>query len=224
MEPELPIEYRRITAPYYNVALFKYWGDIYDSIFCYLKPFMKVKNSSNLFERIEEDDNYFDMRLLAEQTFPLSWEKMLQITGFDSIATLRQAMTTREEFSNQKDRLREICIQEKIIQPYEDSFSPHQLEALIDILKQMGHSQIRCIPEFPNIDLSYEVDLDLDKVIDQYQYRNCLQTVDERLLFANAFDYVETFICGSRSLVQRFAERLEGFYCDKETMSWWAFK
>lgn len=185
---------------------------------------MKVKNSSNLFERIEEDDNYFDMRLLAEQTFPLSWEKMLQITGFDSIATLRQAMTTREEFSNQKDRLREICIQEKIIQPYEDTFSPHQLEALIDILKQMGHSQIRCIPEFPNIDLSYEVDLDLDKVIDQYQYRNCLQTVDERLLFANAFDYVETFICGSRSLVQRFAERLEGFYCDKETMSWWAFK
>ncbi len=66
----LPLEYRKITAPYYRVPVFEYWGDIYESIFCYLKPFLKVKEGSIILDSIDDPGVYFIINCLLNTAFP----------------------------------------------------------------------------------------------------------------------------------------------------------
>ena len=209
-----PLEYRKITAPYYRIGVFEYWGDIYESTFCYLKPFLKVKDGSDLFNSISDLDVYFNYELLVENTTPLTWSDMLQLTGIKTLGQLRNAMF-------RSSLLRDICEKEKIIQPYEDDFSPHQLESLLPKLLKLGHKKIRCIPQWPEIDKPVVIDLEVREIIHKYNQNRCLQTLDETLFFGNAFDFVETYICGSKEQVEFFAKDLEGFMCNEKTRTNW---
>lgn len=210
----LPLEYRKITAPYYRVPVFEYWGDIYESIFCYLKPFLKVKEGSAILDSIDDPGVYFNYQLLAEHSIPLTWNDMLNLTGLQTLGQLRAAM-----FGS--GLLRDICEKEKIILPYQDIFSPHQLESLLPILSKLGHHKVRCIPELPEHDPPVVVDLGIETIINQHNRLRCLQTLDETLFFGNAFDFVETYICGSKEQVQLFANSLEGFMCTEKTRTNW---
>lgn len=209
----IPKEHRKITAPYYSIGIHEYWGDIYESIFCYLKPFLKVKDDSEIFNSIEDLNIYFDYKLLAENTTPLSWNYMLKLTGLKTLGQLRIAM-----FGSS---LKDICKKEKIILPYQDDFSPHQLENIIPILSRLGHDKITCIPELPEYESSIVVDLEVDALINLNNKRRCLQTLDQTLFFGNAFDFVETYICGPRKEVHLFAESLEGFMVAEKVRTNW---
>lgn len=208
-----PLEYRKITAPYYRIRVFEYWGDIYEAIFCYLKPFLKVKDGSDIFESIDNLDIYFNYELLVKNTTPISWNDMLKLTGLKTLGQLRIAM-----FGSS---LKDICHNKKIILPYQDVFSPHQLESILPKLSELGHQKIRCIPELPEVDKPVITDLDVKEIIHRYNQNRCLQTLDENLFFGNAFDFVETYICGSKEQVEFFVKDLEGFMCNEKTRTNW---
>lgn len=208
-----PLEYRKITAPYYRIGVFEYWGDIYQAIFCYLKPFLKVKDGSDIFESIDDINIYWNYELLVKNTTPISWNDMLKLTGLKKLGQLRIAMFDSS--------LKDICHNEKIIPPYQDVFSPHQLESILPKLSELGHQKVRCIPELPEVDKPVITGLDVKEIIHKYNQNRCLQTLDENLFFGNAFDFVETYICGSEEQVEIFKNNLEGFICNEKTTTHW---
>lgn len=198
----------------------EYWDDVYESVYCYFKPFLQVKPDSNILER-EFEDFYWDQKLLVEHTTPIRWNEMVRLCKFDSVNTLKKALVTNPLDRSLYEALQEVCTGLNILKPYDDKFSPHQLETIVPFLANLGYNRIRCLPQWPDHDPIIVVDLDLNTIIDLYEKRYSLQTEDEKLLFANQFDYVDTFICGPTSLIQELSGTFEGFVCDWSTMSRW---
>jgi hypothetical protein len=183
---------------------------------------MRLKPGSTILD-MDFDDYYFDHRLLVEHTTPVLWKEMVKLCHFDSISTLKKALLWRPGNMPLRDILNVVCTESKIILPYEDRFSPHQLEAILPFLAKLGYKRVNCVPQWPNQDPVVVTDSDLNKIIDLYDRRYSLQTEDGKLLFANQFDYVETYICGPKNITRGLSSKFEGFVCNRNTMSRWPY-
>lgn len=222
-----PKEYRQITSPFYNVKVFDYWGDIYESVFILLKPFFRFKSNSQYNTETIQDFRLNWTEIILSECDPITWNEVMKLGGFKNLAELDDGLRIKNEYAGTGEKMRRVTDKYQILYPYDDVFSPYQIHKILKAIKNLGYNEVILGSEFPDQDNPIKLILDDATIEGQKEgdgiYKN-VYTADKRILFSCAFDLFYTFICGDRIAIDKIIkdQQFEGFYCELNTNSWWS--
>lgn len=226
----LPKEYRAVTSPSYNLKVFDYWGDCYESVFIMLKPFFRFKPASfyNLDKIIQERSNW-DI-IIQNECEPVKWQEIIEAGVLSDFREIAEGLTYYSEFQKNKIKLEMYCEAHQLLYPYEDTFSPFQVDIIQNCFRYLDYKEFFLGPEFPAIEeypaSDEEIRLDINAKSANLLHSKNIYPLDRKILFSSAFDMHYSFICSERKILEALQQefKMEGFFCDANTTTWWAKK
>ena len=219
-----PKDYRAVTSPSYNVKVYDYWGDCYGTVFLMFKPFFRFKlNSEYNLNRINEERSKLHA-IIQNECEPVKWQEVKEKGGFSEYWEIDDGLNLNPDFIENKVKLEAITDELELLYPYEDFFSPFQVDTIQSSLKYLGYKEFIIGAEFPEFDEEEVYDINIDR--SNLWNRSNIYPGDRKILFTSPFDLRISFICSGREVIEELKEKfqIEGFYCDADTTTWWSRK
>ncbi|MGV3586634.1 MAG: hypothetical protein ACO1OF_06515 [Adhaeribacter sp.] len=219
-----PREYRIISSPSYNIKAYDYWGDCYESIFIMFKPFFKFKLNSDYNLRKFNEDRSKMLSILLNECEPVQWKEIKTIGNFFEYGEIDDGLTLNSYNPENRIKLEKLSNKLEILYPFEDFFSPFQVNIIQESFKYLGYKDILVGHEFP--DAEKPENFNVESSSEELIFTSNIYSKDHKILFTSAFDCHYSFICSERQVIEELKERfcIEGFYCDKDTTTWWSRK
>ncbi|WP_430392129.1 DUF2711 family protein [Dyella sp. 20L07] len=161
---------------------------------------------------------------------PVSWVEVMRLSGLPDYRAVDIALRTQiaglkkvlqnAEFALALERL---SAKGQFVPPLEGRQSPFLYAAVLGIFKKLGHDWVWVGDELCTERKLHWVD-DLIKDPSVVGSPANLFSPDKSLLWSVHWDSHFTFLCGSRSDLDRVdvSNRLEGFYCNSSTHVYWS--
>ncbi|KAA9346011.1 DUF2711 family protein [Adhaeribacter soli] len=197
----------------------------------YLNHFLSLNQVRNLtgrkFLRTRNWGNIGDI-IIKNECFPVKWQKVKEDVGFSDFKEINDALTGAIDYPENRIKLNTYIETQEMLYPEEDVFSFFQVEDILNSLKFLGYKNLIIGPEFPETETTrasdeitiYSTDTDPSNLL----YSKNIYTSDRKILFTTAFDLHYGFICSDREIIEKLVHKFqfEGFFCDQNTMTWWA--
>lgn len=178
-----PKEYRTVTSPSYNVKVYDYWGDCYESVFLMFKPFFKFKpNSEYNTHRINEERSRWHT-IIQNQCEPVNWQDVKEKGGFSEYWEIDDGLNLSPDYIENKEKLESITDELELLYPYEDFFSPFQVDIIQNSLKYLGYKELRIGAEFPELDKEEVYDINTDR--SNLWNSSNIYPADKKILFSS---------------------------------------
>lgn len=204
--------------------ILQYYKDQFDSVYILLHPFIKT-NQIDL-------ESFCPSRWPSKHDLikgcePLTWNKILSITGLKNIAEIDVGLRTRihgikEKFANEEfaNRLSDL-FDENIICPPEGDISPLLENKIFSAIKKSGHEWLWVADEFGTERKLTWIDDLVEK--DLVPSHGCVFTHDHSLLITTHWDSHCSFLCSSKDIIEKIlsVNNFEGFYCSPKTEVYW---
>lgn len=212
--------------PNYGKPILKHFSEHFESVFIALIPFFKIKGEiANKFPN--------DNEILTLGT-TVNWSEIVDMSGFKDINSLHIAMQSsigKLEGKHIKKEL-EVILENtlkmnKIWAPSEGGFDIFSLEYIYKSLTALHKENIFIEDEFYRYKRELNIDsVDLPSFVRSIKRPNYyIYSTDLEILFSADWDSFFYLICSSRAnieLIRKVNPRLEGFYCDNETIHEWS--
>ena len=215
-----------IYASYpYDGKILEYYQGVFESVYIILHPFYRGI-TLNLDQ--ENDEFWFDNDQLRNGCKIVLWKDVIALTKFENYSQIHTAWNKLN--SGEGNGIECSCISElaglyektKIAIP-DDScgiISPFLSDAMLKSVKLLGYSKLWLVDEFSYQQPSLH---DIDELLLTQQTHNCNYTEDHKLLFATHWDSHFSFLCSSKSNIDKILENypFEGFFCTPKTEVYW---
>ncbi|MEJ8800666.1 hypothetical protein [Pontibacter sp. H249] len=217
-----PKDYRAVTSPSYNVQVYDYWGDCYESVFLMHKPFFRFRSHSKYnIDRINKERSKWHS-IIQNECEPIKWQEVKEKGGFAEYWQIDDGLNINPDFIDNKKKLEAITDELELLYPYEDFFSPFQVDTIQNSLKYLGYKELVIGAEHPEIDEEEVYDINTNR--SNLWNSSNIYPADKKILFTSPFDMHVSFICSEREVIEKLKEefQIEGFYCSADTTTWWS--
>ncbi len=217
----------QFTYPPYTIPLVEAYGNLFESVFIVLHPFVRVPQSLAWSATRHYPG---DTQILAHGA-KCTWSEAAARTGLNSCARINQALLTSigsladhlaDPFA--RDTLKNFLESQPVWMPVEGRFEPLLQSDLLQAFTAAGADELICVPEFPAIDPVITLPIaDLATRSIPFPTRGTLLARDHSFLFTVDWDSFFTLFYGQRSFITRVASalNLEGFFATPNTEHVW---
>jgi len=219
-----PRDYRIVTSPHYNIKVFDYWGDCYESIFLMFKPFFKFKLNSGYSIKKFNVERSKMLKILLNECEPVRWHEIKERGSFHEYSEIDDGLNLSPDNLKNKIRLEELSEKLGILYPFEDFFSPYQVDIVQEALKYLGYKNLCIGDEFLDTEEAKILNIDLES--DNLIFTSNIYSKDNKILFTSPYDMRYSFICSERKMIEEIKDKfcIEGFFCNANTATWWSRK
>lgn len=214
------------TCPFDGLVL-DYYAGTFEAVYVALNPFIRPLGIAP--ERFSPE-RYPAISELLGLSQPVSWAEVTRLSGLPDYRALDRALRTQISGLNAAHRNEQFALaldvlyaQGVIMPPREGQQSPFLYAEALGIFKDLGHDWAWVGDELCTERKLYRVDDLIDDPSIVGSHTNMFSP-DKSLLWTVHWDSHFTFLCGSRSDLDRVdvSSRLEGFYCVPSTHVYWS--
>jgi hypothetical protein len=221
------VQSEKFTYPPYRIPLVEAYGELFESVFIVLHPFVRVPSSLAW----SVAHSYPDDAQIAAFGAKVPWAEVAAQTGLANCARIHQALLTSigslsDHLADPpgRDALKAFLESQPIWMPVEGRFEPLLQPDFLKVFADAQADELIFVPEFPQSDPV--VTLPIAGLTDgsvPYPARGTLLAPDHSFLFTVDWDSFFTLFYGSRSFITRVAAalNLEGFFASLNTEHAW---
>jgi len=208
----------------YDGKILEYYQGVFESVYILLHPFYKAVT---LELEHSNDDRWPEKNDFLKGCHSISWHEILNLAELDNISEIDVALRTmiggiKQQYENKTwaKQVFELYEQCKIIPCDKGYISPFLENPLLYAIKKLGYEFLLTVDEFG---LNQPKKMQIDYLIDNDLLDVCNYTEDHQLLFATHWDSHCTFLCSSKSNIDKILENypFEGFFCTPKTEVYW---
>ncbi len=206
-------EIRAISVPVTDVNLSVYWGDIYESVYCYFKPFFFTKNK-DWFDFLDIK-NLNDLNDFYSENTKTTWSDIAKILELKDNYTVLKELNNNEIYKT-------ILSSNNLIEPFFDSFAPYQIDEISNFLFDLNYFDLFLLQEFSYKNEKISIKNNLEELKLNFRMFNHIITPDSKIFIGNGFDYYKySFVCSDKSIIKNISKKCDGFICDMNLSTTW---
>ncbi|QFT87906.1 hypothetical protein FIU87_04490 [Bacillus sp. THAF10] len=222
----LPEPHRFAVCAYEDVAIKKFYKDVFQEIYIFFHPFIKPRTINyDLFI----PETYPDKFQIVNNCETVTWTDFLSLSGLRSYEELDIGLRTRilglkKQYANKEYEKAIVKTTNKhnLVPPSEGCLPEILINTLLSAIKEEKHDWIWVGDEFGTERKLEYID---DLITQDTLQRHNLFTHDHTLLITTHWDSHFSMICSNdKKKLDRIIEScsLDGFYCDDETEIYWS--
>jgi hypothetical protein len=220
------------TVPAHDGDVIEWFQGYFDGIYAILHPFIKTSpQHRHLFEGISYSPQTREQ--LKAVASPVSWERVLELTGVPTIQRLNRLLSERIGAIQSEDHaecraLYQQLVLYDLVEPREGWFPELLLDQFLLSLTDWGYESVVIGSEWGEHSnqhqirnlLSWEYPTVQD---DRHFFRPTIYTEDFGFLYGVHWDSFYTFLCGPREIVSEIVLKydFEGFFFEPGMRVYW---
>ncbi len=209
----------------YDGPILEYYSGQFESVYVLLHPFARP---TTINRGLFTDTTWPTKSELLDGCEVVTWEEMLFISDFNSIAELDVGLRTcilslkeKKARPDLAERLFTVIEDSGLLFPDEGELSPFLENRLLHVLQNLGYESVWLGDEFGT-------EKTLRPINELYQTEEvpchgCLFTPDHSILVTTHWDSHCSLMCSSRDTIQEALriDPFEGFFCTETTQVFW---